>query len=90
MSFSTIEHSASLQIGIVEFDASGLNAKQFCIEKGLGYASFLNRRKRLAKDVSTDPGSFIDLSSLSQAAGSSSWHIELDLGDGMTLRLDRR
>lgn len=81
---------AEWQAILEEYRASGVSARQFCTDKGLGYASFLNWRKRLAEDSNTDPVSFIDLSSLSQPAGTSSWHIELELGDGMTLRLDRR
>ena len=55
-------------------------------------ASYRRRswRKRRAEGSNTDPVSFIDLSSLYQPVGTASWHIELDLGEGMTLRLNRR
>lgn len=78
---------------------SGLSARLFCQQRGIGYASFCKWRKRLSgmspQQVSeipsgNEPG-FLDLSSLMGAAHASGpgWHIVLSLDNGVELRLSQ-
>lgn len=66
--------------------ASGLSARAFCDTHQFSYPVFCKWRKRL---VSNEQPSLIDLSSLVHAPSVIQWDIELELGDGMTLRLRR-
>ena len=84
------------QVLINQWQHSDQSAKQFCKEQSLGYASFCQWRKRLAKaddqalttERSASEPSFIDLASLgaSQPGG---WHIVLSLGGGVELTLSQ-
>lgn len=78
---------------VEQWQHSGQSAKQFCREQSLGYASFCQWRKRLAKtgETETGPGSdpaFIDLSSIGPSS-SGNWHIVLSLGGGIELKLSQ-
>lgn len=66
--------------------ASHLSAKAFCDTHQLSYAVFCRWRKRLA---SSDQAPLVELTDLVQAPRRQQWDIELELGDGMTLRLRR-
>ncbi len=80
---------------IDQWQQSGLSAKQFCDEQGLGYASFCQWRKRLAETETakatapkTPEASFFGLASLG-AAGADRWNIVLSLGNGVELKLSQ-
>lgn len=80
---------------VEQWQQSGQSARQFCEEHNLGYVSFCQWRKRLAKDLpgssQQDSGaSFIDLASLASVSGSSSgWQIVLSLGNGVELKMSQ-
>ena len=66
---------------------SGLTQAAFCEAQGLSLASFGNWKRRLTTGESIEQPWF-ELGALSDA-GPSSWDIELQLGDGICLRLRR-
>lgn len=66
---------------------SGLTQAAFCEAQGLSLASFGNWKRRLSPRESTEQPWF-ELGALGDA-GSSGWDIELQLGDGICLRLRR-
>ena len=65
---------------------SGQTQAVFCAAKEISVASFQNWKRRLAAEVSPEP--WLELGALAQQ-GTSGWDIELDLGDGVCLRLRR-
>ena len=65
---------------------SGQTQAAFCAANGLGVGSFQNWKRRLAAEVSPEP--WLALGTLAQQ-GTSAWDIELELGDGICLRLRR-
>jgi len=74
--------------------SSGLNQAAFCQREGIALSTFARWKQRLADRVEPEQeaggragGDWIDLSGL--AGGRSGWTIELDLGDGICLRLAR-
>ena len=77
---------------------SGLNVSQFCKQEGVSYQSFQNWRKKLEpQSGGTDLASgFIELTAPSsplpedRTDEDKQWLIELDLGDGLQLRIARR
>lgn len=76
---------------------SDLSAKTFCANHGIGLASFYQWRKRLTTDtvdaLPDEPLPFVDVSALasqvSQKADAPAWLVELELGNGLVLRLNR-
>ncbi len=78
---------------IAEQGDSGLSQEAFCKHKRLALSTFANWKRRLGTEPAAeterlpDPSTWIDLGSL--GARSSGWDIELDLGDGICLRLRR-
>jgi len=81
---------------VQEQTASGLSARSFCAERGVGVASFYKWRQRFsaASHGPEDSGfSFVDVSTLAMSSGNEAcdrrWQIELELGDGLVLRLNR-
>ena len=67
---------------------SGLTQAAFCEANGLRVASLQYWKHKLAGDVeTTPPAPWVDLGTL--AAMSPGWEIELQLGDGICLRLRR-
>ena len=76
---------------------SGLSAKTFCANHGIGLASFYQWRIRLTTDgtdaLPDEPLPFVDVSALasqvSQKADAPAWLVELELGNGLVLRLNR-
>ena len=83
---------------IEQWQHGGKSAKAFCQERGLGYASFCNWRRRLSLNEarawhpeSTPDGqpAFIDLTDLGSRDRSGRWHITLSLGNGVELRLSQ-
>ena len=71
---------------INEQSDSGQTQAAFCAANGISVASFQNWRRRLAAEAS--PAPWFELGTLAQQ-GTSAWDIELDLGDGVCLRLRR-
>jgi len=77
---------------------SGLNVSQFCKQEGVSYQSFQSWRKKLEpQGDGTDLASgFIELTSPSSSLPDGrtdedrQWLIELDLGDGLQLRIARQ
>lgn len=72
---------------IDEQAASGQTQTAFCAQRGICVGSFSHWKRRLFEEAGSP--AWIELGSL-PAASSSSWDIELDLGDGLYLRLRRR
>ncbi len=88
-------YRAEWQSLVSEFETAGQSVKSFYIDKSIGQASFYLWRKRLAGPSPVAPSHdlpFIDVSALSVDAVSAepSWSVELALGDGLVLRLNRR
>ena len=79
--------------GIVnEFIQSGLNGKQFCSERDLGYLSFCKWRNRLSTAPTLSAPTFVDLTTLAApnaVSAPATWHIVLKLGNGVELCLDQ-
>jgi len=76
-----------------EHAESGMSQEAFCKHKQLALSTFANWKRRLASQPDAQdegappPSTWIDLGSL--GAERSGWDIELDLGDGICLRLRR-
>lgn len=71
-----------------EFKASGLDRKSFCERNGLRREALRRAELRLGVDAPTKMP-FVEVAPLAGAA-SPAWDIELELGDGLVLRLARR
>ena len=66
---------------------SGQTQVAFCAARGISVASLQNWKRRLAApDATREP--WLELGTLTEAK-SASWDIELDLGEGVCLRLRR-
>ena len=65
---------------------SGRTQAAFCAANGISVASFRNWKRRLAVKVSPEP--WLELGTLAQQS-TSAWDIELQLGDGICVRLRR-
>lgn len=70
------------------YEASDQTQRAFCAEHGVAYSTFCYWRRRLREAEPTDaaapPPTLLELPVLS---GSGTWRLELDLGDGVVLRL---
>ena len=67
-----------------------LPARIFCSDHDLAYGTFAKWRQRFAKPAQkkAEPSRLIELiQPASSQPGSEYWHVELELGNGMTLRL---
>ncbi|MDA1073865.1 MAG: hypothetical protein O3A63_03765 [Proteobacteria bacterium] len=75
---------------VADFRESGLSARAFCHETDVALSTFTKwlRRQRLVETTPTAPR-FVALEG-EVSPSVSSWEMELDLGDGMTLRLRRQ
>ncbi len=79
---------------VEQFKGSDLSAKKFCENKGIGYASFCNWRRRLSTSDTglSEPSDsilqFIDLGSLGRLEDQR-WDIVLKLGNGVELCLSQ-
>lgn len=86
--------AAEWQQLVEEQQESGSTQKAFCEMQGIRPATFGYWKRKLSAVSSVDHGadsSWLDLSSLTAAkAPSSSWRIELDLGNGVILRLTQQ
>ncbi|MAE69202.1 MAG: IS66 family insertion sequence hypothetical protein, partial [Gemmatimonadetes bacterium] len=80
---------------LAEQAKSGLSIGAFCEREGLRPATFAQWKRRLrggAESPRCAPGqenSWLELSSAGSRAPAGDWEIELDLGNGMRLRLRR-
>ena len=75
---------------ITEFNQSHLPARIFCSDHDLAYGTFAKWRQRFAKPTQekTVKGSLIELiQPASRKPEAEYWQVELELGNGMTLRL---
>ena len=89
-----IRRSAEQWRAVISAQAgSGLSQSAFCERERLSLSTFTNWKRKLAagsggqKENTPEPSAWIDLGSLgTERAG---WDIELDLGDGICLRLRR-
>lgn len=72
---------------IDEQAGSGQTQAAFCATRGISVGSLQSWKRRLAASDAT-PDRWLDLGTLTER-GSSGWDIELDLGDGICLRLRR-
>lgn len=75
-----------------ELETSGLDRKTFCERKGLRREALRRAERRLAAGREAPaPLSFVELAApLPEAEPSRGWDVELELGDGLVLRLARR
>ncbi|AGA88888.1 hypothetical protein Thimo_3773 (plasmid) [Thioflavicoccus mobilis 8321] len=88
---------ADWQAVISRAERSSLSTAAFCAGEGISTASFYLWRKRWRAsnppqgDVGEEAPEFLDLGLLSRPANTegASWDLELDLGDGVVLRLRR-
>ena len=67
---------------------SGLSARAFCDQHGVGYASFCQWRQRLSAPARAEEPAFISLNRVA-APPSTPWDLEVELGNGVVLRLRR-
>lgn len=76
--------------------ASGMSAKRFCEENGIGLASFYNWRGRFQRegcvpDDRLSPNGFVEVGAMNSSgltSADSKWRVSLDLGD-IRLTLER-
>ena len=70
--------------------SSAMTQTAFCAANGVSLASFHNWKRKLAmeSDQPAPPEPWIDLGTLNRPEGTG-WDIELDLGQGVYLRLRR-
>ena len=71
-----------------EHKASGLTQREFCQRRQLAYSTFGYWRKQLRQAAATDAVSepLVELPVLAMP-GPSAWRVELDLGQGVILRV---
>lgn len=79
---------------VEQHSSSNLTQKDFCQEHGIRPATFGYWKRKLTAASSVDQdtaSSWLDLSALTAAGNpSSNWKIELDLGNGVVLRLSQQ
>jgi len=78
---------------IEEQTISGLTQKTFCEKHSIRSATFGYWKRKLSADTSMDDradSSWLDLSSVLSTECAGSWKIELDLGNGVVLRLNQQ
>lgn len=71
--------------------ASGLSQKAFCQENGIAKATFGYWKRKLKQEqcAAQSPSPWVELPQLDAALSSAGrWQIELDLGNGVCLRLN--
>ena len=75
-----------------EYAQSGVGVGQFCRERGLSMSSFRNWRHKLGQlgPRDAEPAGFVELAVPSARESQGRLEVELELGDGIVLRLRRR
>jgi hypothetical protein len=73
---------------MAQYEAGNLSQRLFCEQHGLAYSTFGYWRKqlRLSAPNENQPASLIELPLL-PTSDSRDWRVELDLGNGVILRL---
>lgn len=78
---------------VAEQQQSGLSQQAFCEQRGVVLSSFRNWKRRLADAPTADRrdagGNWLELPVRLSDKGTVGWDIELELGDGLCLRLRR-
>ncbi len=82
-----LDRSAWEQL-MAQYEVGDLTQRRFCDQHGIAYSTFGYWRKQLRQSAQHEvtPGSLIELPSLSTDP-SPGWRVELDLGQGIVLRL---
>jgi len=72
-----------------DFNQTDLPANVYCKEHNLAYGTFAKWRQRLTRhEQATDRRSLVELiAPTSSSSKPEQWQVELELGNGMTLRL---
>ena len=68
---------------------SGLSQRAFCAARALSVKSFQHWKRQLAATAAAPPAAWLDLGPLPARSAATGWDVELDLGDGVCLRLRR-
>ncbi len=70
------------------YEAGDSTQRAFCAEHGLAYSTFCYWRRRLRREETAEgqAPTLVELPVLADS-GSGAWRVELDLGDGLVLRL---
>lgn len=76
---------------LAAFEASNQTVSAFCAQQDISAASFYRWRSRLSAEGDSPVPSFIDISpsTVSLPPSPTTWRIELDMGNGVTLRFHR-
>ncbi len=77
---------------MADYEASELTQRRFCDERGVAYSSFCNWRKRLIRDNAASPLIELPLElngmqTLGSMRPTADWRVELELGQGMVVRI---
>ena len=84
----TMRSKSEWQQIIQNYNESQLTQDEFCQQAGIPKSSFYNWHRRLKSTTPDRTANFINLSDLTSSDSSRlSWDIELDLGQGVCLRL---
>jgi putative transposase len=76
---------------VAEHAASDLSASAFCSQRKLTLKTFMRWKRKLAAPAAPSSPGFIELPvpAGSEARATPGWELELDLGDGVRVRLRR-
>ena len=74
---------------IIACEASGQGQRDFCRDQGLGYSTFCKWKQRLTSDTRSPELDLIEITPPATEP-TSNWEVELTLGSGMILRINRR
>jgi putative transposase len=71
---------------VASYEASGMTQRAFCVQHDLAYSSFCYWRKQLRTAAAAqDVVPLVELPAL--ASSEPAWRVEVDLGQGVVLRL---
>jgi hypothetical protein len=68
---------------------SGLSQTAFCAARAVSQTSLQHWKRRLAATSASPSASWLELGSLPDHAATTGWEVELELGEGVCLRLRR-
>ena len=68
------------------YEAGDVTQREFCAQQGLAYSSFCYWRKQLRTATRDEAASLVELAAL-PSSERLAWRIELDLGQGIVLRV---
>ena len=68
---------------------SGQSQRAFCAARALSAKSFQHWKRQLAATAASPSSPWLDLGPLPERSAATGWDVELDLGDGVCLRLRR-